>query len=395
MKLLHHRRATCHHRNTKSHSSGPVSTKQVPSITEFRGTQIASAPGQIRRLDAWRYKVRSQSTSAWYNVIWHKKFWKCDCPFNRITHQTCKHIYAVLHRITDIEIETSPEACPECHRQEQVVRRGYYKSRSGLIQRYQCKQCHKKFTARTSFRGMKYSANIVTTTLDLFFKGVSLRSLADHINQFYGYHISHVTVYRWIRKFLQIIVQYAQRFRPTVSHKWHVDETKLRVNGKLRNFWNLMDHKTRYLLAIQVTSGRSAHEAKALLSNGLRRADTEELVLISDGLASYRRATNNLLMEDSDIRIKHIADSGLSKRQSNNRLERFHGTVKERTKTMRGLDSDESSQVFAENFAAYYNYLRPHTALNGKTPGQVAKVWRSPNRNRWFSLIEEASSAKS
>src|SRR5437867_4218025 len=158
----------------------------VSSVTKLRGTRISTIPGQIRLLDSRRYKVRSQSRNEWYEVTWEKRLWKCTCAFNTKTHQTCKHIYAVLFRISETEEATSKEdceLCPICEKKDKIIRRGFYKSRIGMTQRFGCKRCNKRFSIRTGFKNMKYSANTITSALDLYFKGLSLRLVANHLNQ--------------------------------------------------------------------------------------------------------------------------------------------------------------------------------------------------------------------
>jgi len=366
---------------------------QATSIIEHRGANIAHNPGQIRRVDAWHYRVRSQSGPAWYDVTWRKRFWRCDCTFNRRTHRACKHIYAVLSRISAPEqADDGPESCPSCEGHGKTVRRGYYKSRSGIVQRYQCKRCGIKFSTRTGFKGMKYTANVITTALDLYFKGLSLRSIADHLNQIHGFHASHLTVYRWVRKYMQLIVCYVKRLKPVVSKSWHADDMRVSVNGASRNLWNLMDHRTRYLITIQMTKHRGAREAKQLLMNALKSTERKRLALISDGLSSYQRAVRDLQKNDKRLRIKHLPDCGLAKQKSNNRLERLNGTLRERVRLMRGLANDRSSRKLAEAYAAYYNHIRRHSALRGKTPGQAAKTWLPTESNRWHSLIKASLS---
>jgi hypothetical protein len=41
---------------------------------------------------------------------------------------------------------------------------------------------------------------------------------------------------------------------------------------------------------------------------------------------------------------------------------------------MRGLKSIETAIQFLDGFLVYYNYLRPHEALDNKTPAEVAKI---------------------
>ncbi|PWB56763.1 MAG: hypothetical protein C3F06_00595 [Candidatus Methanoperedenaceae archaeon] len=38
---------------------------------------------------------------------------------------------------------------------------------------------------------------------------------------------------------------------------------------------------------------------------------------------------------------------------------------------MRGLQNDGTATEFNDGFRAFYNHLRPHMALKGKTPAQA------------------------
>jgi len=67
----------------------------------------------------------------------------------------------------------------------------------------------------------------------------------------------------------------------------------------------------------------------------------------------------------------------------------LNGTVREREKVMRGLDSEKTA--FVEGFQNYYNFLRPHMSLDGKTPAEVAGIDLNLEGNRWESLIRQAS----
>jgi len=40
---------------------------------------------------------------------------------------------------------------------------------------------------------------------------------------------------------------------------------------------------------------------------------------------------------------------------------------------MRGLDDVEKAQTMMAGLRIYYNFIRPHSALDGKTPAQKAK----------------------
>jgi len=70
-------------------------------------------------------------------------------------------------------------------------------------------------------------------------------------------------------------------------------------------------------------------------------------------------------------------------------VERLNGTIRQRNKVMKGLDDAETAQTMMDGLRIHYNFLRPHGALNGKTPAQKANI--EPDRAEWMSLIKKAS----
>jgi putative transposase len=88
------------------------------------------------------------------------------------------------------------------------------------------------------------------------------------------------------------------------------------------------------------------------------------------------------------VRIPNIRD-----RSNNNMVERLHGTIRQRNKVMRGLDDIETAQTMMDGLRIYYNFIRPHGALNGKTPAQKANI--ETDKAEWMALIKKASQNKS
>ena len=71
---------------------------------------------------------------------------------------------------------------------------------------------------------------------------------------------------------------------------------------------------------------------------------------------------------------RHIRTAGVNEWVNNNLSERMQNTYRAREKTLRGLYSVESGQQFLDGFTITYNHIRDHMALNGKTPGDAAKM---------------------
>ena len=55
-------------------------------------------------------------------------------------------------------------------------------------------------------------------------------------------------------------------------------------------------------------------------------------------------------------------------------IERYHATFRERDKVIRGFKSEKTADKYIENWKTYYNFVKPHMALNGLTPSDVAGI---------------------
>ena len=199
-----------------------------------RALAIYAKGNQIKRLDGSTYKVKSQSGNGWYLVTKKGEEWVCGCPDHQFRGERplCKHIHSVLFSLTlrDSIItssdtiprteETEPTACPQCHILR-IVKRAIRRNQRGLTQIYWCKACNRRFVVDLGFSRMKASPQIITASLDLYFKGVCLRKIADHVKQFYNVKVNYSTVLRWIQRYTELMENYASDLVPKVSDKWH------------------------------------------------------------------------------------------------------------------------------------------------------------------------------
>ena len=363
-----------------------------------RALAIYAKGNQIRRLDDSTYKVKSQSGNGWYHVTKKGEEWTCECPDHTWRKVACKHIQSTLFSlmlrdsiITSPDTiprseETEPDECTYC-KSSRIVKRGTRKNRRGLTQIYWCKACKRRFVVDLGFSRMKCSPQVITASLDLFFKGISLRKISDHLKQFYNVTVNCSTVLRWVQRYIDMMREYADQLVPEVSGKWHADETMENANGKWRWLWNLMDSESRFLLASRLTKTRKEVDARNLFLDGLDRAKKAPKVVVTDGLISYPNALNGTLRYKG---TKHISKPRFIDLTNNNRIERLHGSMRERTKVMRGFDSEPTANETMQGYRLYYNFLRPHMALDGQTPAQAANLDLQLGKNRWKSLIAQS-----
>jgi putative transposase len=88
-----------------------------------------------------------------------------------------------------------------------------------------------------------------------------------------------------------------------------------------------------------------------------------------------------------DTRPELVRKVGLRAVNSNNSVERLHGTLKDRIKPMRGLKDEETVKTLLEGWVVNYNYVRKHQSLKGKTPAQACGI---EMKNDWHTLIKKS-----
>ena len=68
-------------------------------------------------------------------------------------------------------------------------------------------------------------------------------------------------------------------------------------------------------------------------------------------------------------------------------MERLNGEIRDREKVVRGLKKDDSPLL--TGYQIYHNYVRPHMALDGKTPAELCGI-QIHGDNKWQTLIQKA-----
>lgn len=388
---------------------------------QINGIGIASIDNQIKRINKLQYRVKSQSDdSKWYDIV--KKYghnlgghqegkWICTCPDFQSRHLTCKHVYAVLEWkksrkkviCQDVVlpiIQSSVESleCKKCKSQE-IVKDGKRYNKRGLTQKYLCRNCGYRFVINTGFENAKKNPKVICASIDLFFKGVSLRKVADHIKQFYDIPISNTSVLRWVQKFAEIVSPFVNSLTPPhLSGVFHVDEMVVHIRkesmhkGHYQWLWNIMDDSTRFWISSKISQRREISDARAVFQDAKSKTNTPKAI-IHDGLFSYDEAFQKEYFRLKNPRVKNIRSISVRNQGLNSRIERLNGTMRDREKVMRGMNKAESAQKLIEAMRIHYNFCREHSSL-GKTPAEQAGIKLELGNNKIEKLIRMASYSK-
>ena len=367
------------------------------------------AHNKVEKINDFTFRVWSQKGKHHYIVVREGLEWKCECADFTHNRVVCKHVHAVeQYRLNARyalsfrkegdnlwEIEEPVLVCKFCG-SENVIKRGFKKTQQGKKQRFLCKDCKRRFVVNDGFEKMKANPQIITISLDLYFKGISLRSIVDHLKQFYNVEVSHVAIYKWIRKYVKLMKKYVDQLVPRVSGIWHSDEMTLNIRNldnhdNLRWTWNVMENQSRFWLASQITEKREIQDARQVLAEAHNLAKIKPMAIVTDGLRSYQQAIKKEFWTLKNPRTQHVRVPNIRDRSNNNMVERLNGTVRQRNKVMRGLDHEDSAQTMLDGMRIYYNFIRPHMALDGETPAEQANIDLELGNNKWLSLIKASN----
>jgi putative transposase len=255
------------------------------------------------------------------------------------------------------------------------------------VQAYFCNTCRRKFKVDDRLFKMKTPYLQVSSAIDDYFKGASINEIRDNLHTHYDNCPSSKTIYGWITKYTNEAINQFKDYHPQVGDTWIADETVLKINGK--NYWciDIIDTDTRYLLATKLSVNRETNDIKILMEKAKDRANKTPKKVLTDGWKGYLDGIELVFGADA----KHIVTDPFDKDDTgynSELIERWHGTLKDRTKSLRGLKSIETADKFLDGFLAWYNYMRPHESLNGKTPAEKAKVQYTVKS--WVDVVRTA-----
>jgi len=320
--------------------------------------------------------------------------WVCSRPDHKFRGVKCKHVWATeisfalrkAVEIRRIEAILNIQSCIYC-KSVRIVKDGLRHNKRGDIQKFNCKDCSKYFTINIGFEKMKHNPQGITTAMQLYFSGESLRNTATSL-KLIGMDVTHQTVYNWIEKYTNLMQKYLEKITPNVGDAWRRDELFLKVKGNLKYLYALMDDDTRFWIAQEVLDTKNTADINPLFKKGKEIAGKRPNTLISDGARNILDAFKGEFFTISNPRTKHIRHVRWQGDHNNNKMERLKGEVRDREKVMRSLKI--TTTPILPGYQLFHNYIRPHMALKGKTPAEICGI-KIEGENKWKTIIENAS----
>ncbi|MGH1483505.1 MAG: IS6 family transposase, partial [Geminicoccales bacterium] len=212
---------------------------------------------------------------------------------------------------------------------------------------------------RSLFRYVKTSPEISQLAVMMVVRfALSMRNIED-LRHERGIDVCHESIGRWLDRFGPFFTATIRKKRSRSIHRvtqwrWHLDEIFVKIAGQTHYLWRAIDHEGE-VHEVFVTKTRDKASALKFLKKAMKRYGRPN-VIVTDGLASYRAAMNELGNEDKQQ----------TQQYSNNQAENSHQPFRRRERAMLRFRRLPHLQKFASTHASVHNHFNVQRHLSSR-----------------------------
>ena len=282
--------------------------------------------------------------------------------------------------------------CEKCNGKN-IKKDGFRETKNrGSVQRYKCKDCSHRFSIDNGFWKMKNHEDKITSCMNMYYAGMSLRKIQEHLQMFAPKNSHYSTIYRWIVKYANMISTLTNNLQVQSGQELMSDEMEYHRLGEQNWFVDVMDTTTRFVVASDYMKSRTIENLTRVLKKSKFATGEQIKVITTDGLQGYERVLKKSFGLKTHWNHKSPIIHNVviaSERGFNHKIERLHNTIRDRTKIMRGFHGSlESARAIMKGIEIYYNFIRKHQGIDDKTPSEEAIPELILSTNKWLSLIK-------
>src|SRR6266498_1340799 len=211
---------------------------------------------------------------------------------------------------------------------------------------------HLRPTPSSAFAGYRFPPEVITLAVRWYLRfGLSYRDLEELLAE-RGIEVDHVSIYRWVQRFAPEFAEAARARQHVIGHRWHVDETYVKVGGAWRYLFRAIDQ------FVFLSPRRNGEAARRFFARAMGRTRVSPAEVTTDRYRVYPRVLDELLpaaFHDAEV-------------NANNPIETDHGRLKARLRPMRGLKGDRTARVIVAAHAFIQNLRRGFYDLGTDVP---------------------------
>lgn len=227
--------------------------------------------------------------------------------------------------------------------------------------------------------------------------GISARKTAGLMKDIHGVDISYQTVLNYVDSVSKLVKPFIDNYPYDLSDSFCGDETYLKIKGKWQYLFFFFDAVKKIILSYRISPNRDTLSAIKALDDTLKKMNTipDDLSFVVDGNPIYVLAQHFFAQHGIHFDINQVI--GLTNKDEVSKelrplkqiVERLNRTFKREYKNKYGFNSSAGSEAFTILFVAYFNFLRPHSALEKRVPVILPDLDKLPNMPaKWLKLID-------
>ena len=218
---------------------------------------------------------------------------------------------------------------------------------------------------------MKTPARQIASAMGMYYGGMSLDGSQQQFKQDHGLDMSESSYWNWVKRFTKEAVKQSRDFHPDVGNVWVADETYMKLGDQPVYFWDIIDIKTKFLLASRVSFSRGSEDARALMRLAEEKAGKKPRIVITDKLAAYIHGVKDTYGKEA-IHIQGGPFKPVDSFESTAEIERFHKTLEQRTKVFEKYKDLLSIRLLTAGWLINYNYFKQNEGCGNIPPAQAA-----------------------
>ncbi|MDQ3763933.1 MAG: IS6 family transposase [Actinomycetota bacterium] len=221
---------------------------------------------------------------------------------------------------------------------------------------------------RSGFAGFRFPPDVIMVAVRWYLRyALSYRDVEELLAE-RGIEVDHVTIYRWVQRFIPLLIDAARPCRHAPGDRWFVDETYVKVAGRWVYLYRAIDQFGQ-VIDVLIAEKRDLAATRRFFARALEHSPRPAEVS-TDQAPTYPRVLDELLPSACHV----------TEQYANNTVKADHGRLKDRLRPMRGLKRLRSARVICAGHAFVQNLRRGHYELpidlnpNHRIPAAFAEL---------------------
>jgi len=231
--------------------------------------------------------------------------------------------------------------------------------------------------------------------------GISARKTSFILKNVFSLPASYQTVLNYSQSAAYYCHKFNLTYKGNVDDTQAGDETYIKVLGKHNYTFFFISSKSRKITAYHIDDSRDTLPATIAMNEAIRTSlPDQNITLVTDGNPSYpagihfiNQSHSPFLTHKKVIGLQNLDAESEEFRPFKQLVERLIRTYKFHTRAACGFNTKDGAVALTTLFVTYYNFLRPHCALNHSVPIPLETLNDIDTlQGKWAKILQIATS---